>query len=47
MPLWRFTEGKNARLYAYVDELEAWEGRMAARGLVRDGGVKAQHDAGE
>lgn len=32
LPLFRLTasEGANARLYAYVDELDAWEARMAA-----------------
>jgi hypothetical protein len=31
LPLFRLTDaaGANARLYAYVDELEAWEARMA------------------
>jgi hypothetical protein len=34
LPLFRLTDtdGPNARLYAYVDELAAWEGRMAAAG---------------
>jgi hypothetical protein len=32
LPIWRLTDGKAARLYCYVDELQAWEERMAARG---------------
>lgn len=32
LPMWRLTDGaKGARLYVYVDELKAWEERMAAR----------------
>ncbi len=32
LPIWRLTDGKAARLYCYVDELQAWEERMARRG---------------
>ena len=32
LPIWRLTEGKAARCYAYVDEIQRWEERMAARG---------------
>jgi len=32
LPIWRLTEGKSARLYGYVDELQAWEEAMAKRG---------------
>jgi len=31
LPIWRLTDGKAARCYCYVDELQKWEERMAAR----------------
>ena len=31
LPIWRLTDGKAARCYCYVDELQAWEERMAKR----------------
>lgn len=39
LPLFRLTDttGRNARLYAYVDELEAWEARVDASRHVKAG----------
>ena len=31
IPLWRLTQARNGRLYAWVDELDAWQDRQSMK----------------